>query len=146
MKLVRRQFLGFAGTVLALPVTSRTILAQAPQAGPKLTQILKSDLQGQGQKVEETVVNTLEVPPGAATPWHMHPAAQEILFVVDGDLTVEVDGQGTKLVRAGEITLVPAEIPHLVRNESGSALVKALVTYSRGDKAKPFLVLVKRAT
>ena len=65
---------------------------------------------------------------------------------MDGNLTVEVDGQATRVVKAGEIILVPAEIPHLVRNESGSALVKALVTYSRGDKAKPFLVVVKRAT
>jgi len=146
MKLVRRQFLGCVGAALALPVTSRMAVAQLPQAGPKLTQILKSDLQDQDQKVEETVVNILDVAPGAGAPWHIHPAAQEIIFVVDGNLTVEVDGQGTKVMKAGDIILIRAEVPHLVRNESAGAPVKALVTYSRADKAKPFLVVMKRAT
>ena len=63
------------------------VLAQAPQGGPKLTQILRKDLQAQDQKVQETVVNVLEMAPGVAAPWHMHPAAQEILFVIDGSVT-----------------------------------------------------------
>jgi hypothetical protein len=44
----------------------------------------------------------------------MHPAAQEILFVIEGSLTVEIEGQGTKVLKAGEIALMPAEVPHLV--------------------------------
>ena len=109
------------------------------------TQIMRSDLQGQDQTVRETVVNVLDMPAGAAAPWHMHPGAQEILFVIEGSLAVEIEGRGTSILKAGEIALIPAEIPHLARNDSGSP-ARALVTHSRADKDKPFVVAVKRAT
>jgi quercetin dioxygenase-like cupin family protein len=117
MTLVRRRFLRLAAAAVAAPATTGIVLAQAPQGGPKLTQILRNDLQAQDQKVQETVVNVLEMAPGVGAPWHMHPAAQEILFVIEGSLTVEIEGQGTKVLKAGEIALMPAEVPHLARND-----------------------------
>jgi quercetin dioxygenase-like cupin family protein len=135
MRLVRRRFLRLAAAALAAPATTGIALAQAPQGGPKLTQILRNDLQAQDQKVA----------PGVGAPWHMHPAAQEILFVIEGSLTVEIEGQGTKVLKAGEIALMPAEVPHLARND-GIGGARALVTHSRADKEKPFVVAVKRAT
>jgi len=146
MMLVRRHFLHLAGTALALPAAARMALAQAVPATPKLTLLLKADLQGQDQKVQETVVNVLEMAPGVGAPWHMHPGAQEIIFVLDGALAVEVEGQGAKAIKAGEIILIPAEIPHLARNDSANAMARALVTHSRADKDKPFLVVLKRPT
>jgi quercetin dioxygenase-like cupin family protein len=146
MMLVRRRFLRFVGAATALPAALRMAWAQAPQGGPKLTQILRADLQGQEQKVQETIVNVLELAPGSGAPWHMHPGAQEVLYVLDGTVIVEVEGQGAKTVKTGEIALIPAEIPHLARNESTSAPAKALVVHSRGDKDKPFVVPVKRST
>ena len=47
---------------------------------------------------------------------------------------------------AGEIALIPAEIPHLARNDSTNAMARALVTHSRADKDKPFLVVLKKPT
>jgi quercetin dioxygenase-like cupin family protein len=146
MLLVRRRFLHLAGAALALPAATRMALAQAAQGTPKLTLLLKADLRGQDQKVQETVVNVLEMAPGVGAPWHMHPGAQEMIFVLDGDLVVEVEGQGTKAVKAGEIILIPAEIPHLAKNDSANAMARALVTHSRADKDKPFLVVLKRPT
>ncbi len=145
MTLVRRRFLRLAAAAVAAPATTGIVLAQAPQGGPKLTQILRNDLQAQDQKVQETVVNVLEMAPGVGAPWRMHPAAQEILFVIEGSLTVEIEGQGTKVLKAGEIALMPAEVPHLARND-GIGGARALVTHSRADKEKPFVVAVKRAT
>ena len=144
MTLIRRRFLQLAAAVAATPVSTEIVLAQAPQGGPKLTQILRSDLRGQDQKVQETVVNVLEMTPGAAAPWHMHPGAQEVLFVIEGSVTVELEGQGPKVLKSGEIVLIPAELPHLARND-GSVGARALVTHSRADKEKPFVVGVKRA-
>jgi len=145
MMLFRRRFLSLAGgAAAALTATSRIGLAQVPQSGPKLTQLLKADLQGQGEKVQETVVNILEMGPGVAAPWHMHPGAQELIFVLDGNLVAEIEGQRAKEVKAGEVMLIPAEVAHLVRNDDANAMARALVTHSRADKEKAFLVVLKR--
>ena len=143
MTLVRRRFMQLAAAAAA--GGTQTVSAQAPQGGPKLTQILRNDLQGQDQKVRETVVNVLEMPAGTAAPWHMHPGAQEILFVIEGSVTVEIEGQAPTVLKAGQIALIPAEIPHLARND-GNGGARALVTHSRADKDKPFVVVVKRGT
>jgi quercetin dioxygenase-like cupin family protein len=145
MAFVRRRFLQLAAAAVAAPANAGIVLAQAPQGGPKLSQILRNDLQGQDKKVEETVVNILEMSPGVGAPWHMHPGAQEVLFVIEGNLTVEIEGQATRTLKPGEIALMPAEVPHLARNDGGSG-ARALVIHSRADKEKPFVVPVKRAT
>jgi quercetin dioxygenase-like cupin family protein len=144
MLLVRRGFLHLIAAAAIVPPSWRVALGQAP-GGLKLTQILRADLQGQEHKVQETIVNALDLSPGAAAPWHMHPGAQELLYVLAGDITVEVEGQALKLVKSGEIALIPADVPHLARNESTSAPARALVVHSRSDKEKPLVVPVKRA-
>src|SRR5262249_49795516 len=78
MQIVRREFLCLTGLAAAVPAVSNVALAQA-QAGPKLTQILRKDLEGQGQVVQETVVSIVEFASGTAAPWHVHPGAQELL-------------------------------------------------------------------
>jgi quercetin dioxygenase-like cupin family protein len=144
MTLIRRRFLNGAGAALALPAISRICAAQPAQGAPKLTELLKADLQGQGQIVQETLVNLLEMAPAVSAPWHLHPGAQEIIFVIDGDLVVEMEGEGSKEISRGEIALIPAETPHLVRNDRRQAMAKALVIHSRADKQKPVLVVLKK--
>ena len=147
MRMMRRRFLHLASAAAVLPGISRMASAQtAPGGGLKLTQVLRADLTGQEQKVQESVVSSLEMGPGAAAPWHMHPGAQELLFVYDGELTLEVEGQGSKVIKAGEVGLIPAEIPHLAKNESTTVAARAVVTHSRADKGKPLTVVVKRST
>ena len=144
MMFVRRRLLKIAGGALMLPATVRIADAQPSQGAPKLTLLLKADLTRQNQTVQETVVNLLEMAPGVSAPWHMHPGAQEIVFVLDGALIVEVDGEAPRQVDAGAVALIPAEIPHLVRNEDTQAQARALVTHSRADKEKPFVITLKR--
>jgi quercetin dioxygenase-like cupin family protein len=145
MMFVRRRFLTIAGAALVLPATERLADAQPSPGAPKLTQLLKADLTRQNQTVQETVVNLLEMPPGVSAPWHMHPGAQEVVFVLDGTLFVEVDGEAPKQVDAGAVALIPAEIPHLVRNVDAQKPARALVTHSRSDKEKPFVIALKRS-
>jgi len=147
MSTMRRRFLQMASAAAVLPVLSRVASAQAQQgSGLKLTQVLRADLVGQDQKVQESVVSSLEMGPGAAAPWHMHPGAQELLFVHEGELTLEVEGQASRVIKAGEVGLIPAEIPHLAKNASTTATARAVVTHSRANKQKPLTVVVKRST
>jgi quercetin dioxygenase-like cupin family protein len=139
MQIIRREFLALSGLTVAAQSIANTALAQAQaqgQAGPKLTQILRKDLEGQGDVVQETVVSIVEFPPGAAAPWHMHPGAQELLHVIEG--------KGSTLLKAGEAGIIPAELVHLARNDSASANGKALVVHSRAAKDKPLIVVVKK--
>jgi quercetin dioxygenase-like cupin family protein len=146
MTVIRRDVLLLAGTVLSASAVARAAKAQAQAAGPRLTQILRKDLEGQNHTVRESVVSAVEFGPGVAAPWHMHPGAQEILYAVEGNLVVEIQGQGTSTVEAGECSIIPADIPHLARNESTSQTARALVVHSRSDKDKPLVVPVQRAT
>jgi len=146
MKLVRREFLCLASAAVALATDTQAVLAQAPPAPPKLTQILRSDLERQGEKVQETMVTFAELEPGGEAPWHMHPGAQEILYILQGNLMFEVEGRGISNLKSGEIILIPAEVPHFARNENTSIAVKALVVHSRSDKGKPRTVAVKKPT
>jgi quercetin dioxygenase-like cupin family protein len=143
MLIIRREFLRLSGMGIVAPSIVNIALAQA-QAGPKPTQILRNDLEGQNHVVQETVVSIVEFPPGSAAPWHIHPGAQELLHVIEGSLTVEIEGKGSTLLKAGEAGIIPAELVHLARNESASAAGKALVVHSRAAKDKPLMVVVKK--
>jgi quercetin dioxygenase-like cupin family protein len=141
MTFIRREFLRLSGVALTLPSLSNIAMAQA--AGPKLTQILRKDLDAQGHVVQETVVSVAEFGPGSAAPWHVHPGAQELLHVIEGSLTVEIEGQGATMLKTGEAGIIPAELVHLARNESGAS-AKALVVHSRAAKDKPLIVVVRK--
>ena len=144
MQQVRRRFLQIAGAALTASAASPAAWPQTPSGAPKGSQILRRDLEGQGQKVEETVVTIVEFPPGAAAPWHAHPGAQELLFGLDGQLTVEVDGQPLTTINVGDTGVIPGDVLHTARNESTSA-AKVVVVHSRSDKAKPLIVVAKKS-
>jgi quercetin dioxygenase-like cupin family protein len=40
----------------------------------------------------------------------MHPSAQQLLLVIAGALTVEVEAQGKTLLEAGEAVIIPADL------------------------------------
>ena len=143
MKLVRREFLHLATVAVTATGVTGIASAQTPLAGPKLTQILRRDLERQGQVVQESVVSVAEFGPGSAAPWHMHPGAQEILHVMEGNLVVEMEGTAPAPLKTGESCIFPADVPHLARNE-GSTAAKALVVHSRSAKDKPLVVAVRR--
>src|SRR5215467_14977730 len=108
MKIIRRKFLCLSGIAVAVPAMSKFALAQT-QAGPKLTQILRKDLENQGQVVQETVASVVEFGPGTAAPWHIHPGAQELLHVIEGSLLVDIEGKGGTLLKTGEAGIIPAD-------------------------------------
>ena len=55
MKLIRREFLRISGIAIAFPSFSNIAIVQS--AGPRLTQILREDLEAQGNVVQVTVVS-----------------------------------------------------------------------------------------
>jgi quercetin dioxygenase-like cupin family protein len=145
MKLLRRrQFLHLAGSLAAVAGTSQSSWAESPRGEPSPQEILRRDLQGQGQKVEETLMTVITFAPGAVSTRHVHPGAQELVFGLEGKLMFEIDGEVATPMNAGDSALIPADLAHTVRNETADA-AKILVVYSRSDKSKPLRVDVQRS-
>jgi len=104
------------------------------------TQILQTDLQNlPGQEV---LIFTSTWQPGFSLPLHMHPNGHEFTFVIEGEQTFEIDGAGTKVVKAGEVIYTPPYTPHFGRNAT-TKTSKTLVIRIK-DKKEPILVEVKR--
>jgi len=74
----------------------------------------------------------LEVPPGQVGAPH-RPSREEVLLVLDGDLTVTLDGE-TSPVAAGDVVLVPAGAE--LRVDGGTAAASVWVTTSPGLEAQ----------
>jgi len=44
--------------------------------------------------------------------WHSHPDADELFWVIEGDLTLELKGEADKQLSAGQLGIVPAGVEH----------------------------------
>ena len=110
-------------------------LAQTPP-GIELKNVLRSDLNGLNN--QETIMQYLTIAPKAVVPWHTHPDGHEISFVVEGELTLEEEGKGTRTLKTGEGFHVQPGTPHTAVN-NGASPTKILVV-RLNEKGKPVAV------
>jgi quercetin dioxygenase-like cupin family protein len=108
---------------------------QAP--GIRRTDLQQHDLSIPGHEV---IQNRVELGPEAPAVRHKHPG-EEIIYVLEGSLEYDIDGQEPRTFHAGEALLVPPETVHAVRNV-GTGNAAELATYVV-EKGKPFLVVVE---
>jgi len=123
----------FAAALGAAPVTAQ----QAPQTqGVKRTILETHDVPGTGY---QAVLGIAEVGPNVAVSRHTHPGP-EISYVLDGSLTLDVEGQPQRSLAAGQSIFVPAGTPHGGR--AGPNGAKILVNWIV-EKGKPLASLAK---
>lgn len=113
----------------------QSLMAQQPGFSRAVLQ--KADLSVPGREV---VQMRAEFDPGAVAGKHTHPG-EEIGYVLDGTLVLEVAGKAPVTLHTGDSFIVPAGIVHDGRNV-GSGKAKALVTYIV-EKGKPITTPVK---
>jgi quercetin dioxygenase-like cupin family protein len=118
---------GIAGGIL-----STQILGAQPQPF-KRTALLKTDLTAVAGK--EAVVLTVEGAPEVVIGRHYHPG-EEFIYVMEGAVTLEVEGKPPTTVRAGEVYHIPAQAVHGGKNPSATAAFKVL-TFGVFDKGQP---------
>jgi Mannose-6-phosphate isomerase len=106
------------------------LLAQAPAAF-KRTVLQQADLSVAGR---EAVTALAELQPGAVAGRHTH-FGEEVGYVLDGSVTVEIDGKPPMALTAGKAFIIPAGAVHNAKN-TGSGLAKILATYIV-EKGKP---------
>jgi quercetin dioxygenase-like cupin family protein len=128
----------FALGILVGSVSTEFVRAQGSQYVTK--QVAQTDLNNlPGQ---EALIFTSTWQPGFRLPLHMHPNGHEFTFVIEGEQTFEIDGVGTKVVKAGEVLYTPPNTAHFGRNATDQ-VSKTLVVRIK-DKDKPIMVEVKR--
>jgi quercetin dioxygenase-like cupin family protein len=109
--------------------------AQAPAV--KRTVLQQGDLSVAGR---EAVMALAELPQGGATGRHTHPG-EEISYVLEGSVIIEVDGKPAMTKKAGEVFMIPAGTVHNAHNK-GAGAAKVIATYVI-EKGKPVTTPVK---
>jgi quercetin dioxygenase-like cupin family protein len=124
--------------VIGIGIGRITIQVLNAQQVPKRTDLLTNDLAGIAGK--RATVYRAELAPGASTGKHRHPV-DTFVYVLDGSITLEQEGQGSRTLNAGEVV---QEVPGGIYNgrNTGASPVTLLVV-SLGEKDQPFSVPVK---
>lgn len=126
---------GVALTLAAIGWTAGTLQAQQP--GFKRVELQRHDIAIEGR---EAVQARAEIEPGASVPKHTHPG-DEVAYVLDGQLTLEVDGKPPATLKTGDVFFIPSGQAHAVKNV-GKSQAKILATYIV-EKGKPLASPVK---
>jgi len=105
------------------------------QQVPGITRI---DLQEHDLSVagREVIQNRVQVTPEAPSFKHFHPG-EEIIYVLEGELEHQIEGERARTVTAGEALMIPAEAIHAVKGD-GSELATYVV-----EKGKPLTTVVE---
>jgi quercetin dioxygenase-like cupin family protein len=107
----------------------------AEQEVPGITRI---DLQEHDLSVpgRQAVQNRVQISPEAPAFRHFH-YGEEVIYVLEGELEYQIDGQPPRNVQAGDALTVPAETIHSVTGDGAE-----LATYFV-EKGKPLITLAE---
>ena len=121
----------------AMLIAGTATVQTQSQPGTRRTDLQRHDISAPGREVLQTRV---EFDPGYVAPRHTH-FGEEIIYVLEGELEYTVEGQGTKVYKAGDALTVPYGAIHSVKNV-GTSKGAELATYIV-EKGKPIITLVK---
>ena len=110
-----------------------TQVLKAQQEPVGRTLLLKTDLAGIEGK--EALVLIVEFAPGAVGGKHHHPG-HEIGYMLEGSISLEVEGKPPATLKAGDTFHIPAKVVHAGKNASTTAPAKALV-FGLFEKGQP---------
>ena len=85
---------------------------------------------------EQVLMCRVRYDPGAEIPEHSHPDTEQLIYVVEGDITVTVEGQ-TQTLRAGDVAVVNRGLNHNLSTEEGCTFIEALSPVPRDHVPVP---------
>lgn len=118
-----------AGAVFAAALTAAGLYAVAQEALVRQP-LQKSEFPGDQWATYTTL---LTVAPNAPIPRHTHPGI-EMIFVIEGEATLTLEGKPEMKLKSGDSFTVPAGVVHGGKN--GDKTTKIITTHVV-DKAKP---------
>jgi quercetin dioxygenase-like cupin family protein len=111
---------GFAAAV----VLATVVVGTAQQAAFKRTEVQRIDLSAPGR---EAVMVVADIPTGATSGRHTHPG-EEVAYVLEGAIVLDVAGKTPETLKAGQGFAIPAGVPHSATNKA-PAPARVLANY-----------------
>ena len=74
---------------------------------------------------EQVLLCHVRYEPGTTVARHSHPETEQVMWIVEGDLTMTV-GDETRALGAGDVVVVNRGVAHELHTESGLTFVEAL--------------------
>lgn len=87
--------------------------------------------------LKEAAMTELVMLPGAAVPEHTHDASAELIYILEGQGTMTLDGQAQP-VRAGMAIYIPAGVKHSLSVDTKIEPLRALQVYTPGGPEQRF--------
>ncbi len=87
-----------------------------------------------GDPGKEVKAQLYTFPPGAILPWHIHPDAHEIAYVIEGTFTFQRAGEEPKVMQEGEADYVAPNVVHHGMNLSDAPVKLFVVRIKPKDK------------
>ena len=132
--LTRRRFASCALCAIAGFIsTDASAQGASPAATSGVTRKILSRTDGPAPGYETLLVEAT-IEPGVVVGRHTHPGV-ESAYVLEGGFELPVQGQATRMLKAGDGFQIPPETPH-AGGKPGSAKTRVLITYVV-QKGKP---------
>jgi quercetin dioxygenase-like cupin family protein len=112
---------------LMLVAALGAVVAQQPTVTRTVLQQMDISIPGR-----EAVTARAEIPMGGSTGRHTHPG-EEIGYLLEGTITLEIEGQQARQLKAGEVFLIPAGAVHNAAASGGRAIVIANYIVQKGQ-------------
>ncbi|MER8873166.1 cupin domain-containing protein [Mesorhizobium sp. M0814] len=129
------------GAILLIAGSGIVLNTSQAQQQMEMHGITRTDLQRHDLSIpgQEAVQTRVDFAPGAAFSMHRHPG-EEIVYVLEGSIEYEVEGQPPQIINAGGVLFIPAMVPHAAKNV-GNVTAAEVGTYVV-EKGKPLVELV----
>ncbi len=136
---MKNKIILFAGaiTAITLVILMRSGTASTPRSEITRTELQRYDLSVPGREVVQV---RIDFAAGSSFGKHKHPG-EEIIYVTEGLLEYEVEGNLPVILKAGEVLFIPSGTIHAAKNV-GNTNAAELATYIV-EKGKQLVVIVK---
>lgn len=131
-------YLALPATLLGLAVGYQVANAEQHEYVPKskTSPLVQEKLEGVQDR--EVTIKRFEIEPGYVGGRHSH-TGPVYVYVVSGELTVDIDGVGRSVVKAGEVYKEPIGRVMQGRNMSTTSPL-TLVVFQVGEPGKPMMI------
>jgi quercetin dioxygenase-like cupin family protein len=79
---------------------------------------------------EQVMICHVTYAPGTTVARHSHPTAEQVMWIVEGDVTMTVEDE-TRMLGAGDVVVVNRGVEHELHSEGGMTFIEALAPVLR---------------